>query len=84
MRQVIEALNDIKGKNVNIYTNHKLFGNQHIKMKFEPETVIGLGFRCGEQVICIDKNEIVDFFVEDGKIVINGKLMTITIVKARQ
>ena len=83
MRQIIKALNDIKGKDVNIYTNHKIFGKQHIKMEFEPETEIGVGFRCRDQVIYMDNNEIVDFSIEDGKVIINGEMMSIIIVEAR-
>lgn len=81
MREIIKSLNGIKGENVNIHTVHKLFGEQHIEMKFKPETEIGLGFHCKEQVIYIDNDDVIDYCVEDDKIVINGSMMCITIVK---
>ena len=81
MRQLIEALREIKGQNVNIYTEHKLFGKQHLKMKLEPEIEIGLGFHYKDQVIYIDKNEMVDYYIDDNKIVINGTMMCISIIK---
>lgn len=81
MRQIIEALKEIKNTDVNIYTDHKIFGKQHVAIKFEPEVEIGLGFHCKEQIIYIDKEDIVDYYIEDDKIVINGTLMSITIVK---
>lgn len=81
MGQIIEALKGLRGKNVNIYTDHKLFGKQHIQMKFEPETEIGLGFRCKEQVIYINNNDIINYCIEGNKIIINGKLMRISIIE---
>lgn len=67
--------------NVDIHTEHKLFGKQHIQMKFVPETEIGLGFRCNEQIIYIDNDNLVDYYVENDKVIINGKMMSIKIVK---
>lgn len=81
MKKIIEALQEIKGTNVNIYTEHKLFGKQHIKMQFEPETEIGLGFHCRDQVVYIDHEDVVDYCIEDKSIIINGKMMKITIIK---
>ena len=43
MRQLIDALKEIKRKNVDIYTEHKFFDKQHIQMKFVPETEAGCG-----------------------------------------
>lgn len=80
MRQLIDALKEIKGKNVDIYTEHKLFDKQHIQMKFVPETEVGWGFRVYGQVICIDKDDIVSYEIENGKIIINGSKMTIKII----
>ena len=45
MRQLIDALKEMKGKTGDIYTGHKLFGKQHIQMKFVPEIEAGWGFR---------------------------------------
>ena len=80
MRQLIDALKEIKGKNVDIYTEHKLFDKQHIQMKFVPETEAGCGFRVHGQAICIDKDDVVSYEVCDGKVVINGNMMTIKII----
>lgn len=80
MRQLIDALKEIKGKNVDIYTEHKLFDKQHIQMKFVPETEAGWGFRVYGQAICIDKDDIVSYEIENGKIIINGSKMTIKII----
>ena len=80
MGQIIEALYGIKGKKVNVYTDHKLFGTQHINMVFDPETGLGLGFKCKGQSIYVDMDDIVSCNVEDGKIVINGSMMSILIV----
>ena len=81
MRQLIDALNGLKGKYVNIFTEHKLFGGQHIRMQFEPETEIGLGFRCRGQVIYINKNDISGWNVLRGEIVLRGSMMSIRIVE---
>lgn len=80
MRQLIDALKEIKGKNVDIYTEHKLFDKQHIQMKFVPETEVGWGFRVYGQAICIDKDDIVSYEIENGKIIVNGSKMTIKII----
>lgn len=80
MRQLIDALKEIKGKNVDIYTEHKLFDKQHIQMKFVPETEERWGFRVHGQAIYIDKDDVVSYEVDDGRIVINGNRMTIKII----
>ena len=81
MRQIIDALKDLKGKYVDVYIEHKIFGNQHIKVEFDPEIEKGLGFRCKDQVIYVDKGEYVNGYVKDDIIFINGTLMSITIIK---
>lgn len=80
MRKLIDVLKETEGKEVNIYTNHKLFGKQHIQMKLVPETEIGFGFRARGQAIYIDKDDIVGYVVRNGEIIINGKMMTIKII----
>lgn len=80
MREIIEALNILNGKDVNIYTKHKLFGEQHIVMKFVPETAVGVGFRCKDQIIYIDADDVVSCQVENGQVIINGNMMQIIIV----
>lgn len=80
MRQLIDALKEMKGKTADIYTEHKLFDKQHIQMKFVPETEAGCGFRVYGQAIYIDKDDVVSYEVDDGRIVINGNRMTIKII----
>lgn len=80
MRQLIDALKEIEGENTDIYTNHKLFGGQHIQMKFVPEIEAGWGFRVHGQAIYIDKDDVVSYEVDDGRIIINGNRMTIKII----
>lgn len=80
MRQLIDALKEIEGENVNIYTEHKLFGKQHIQMKFVPETEVGWGFRVRGQAIYIDKDDVVSYDINNGKVEIKGKMMTIKII----
>lgn len=81
MREIIEALQNLKGKEVDIHTKHKLFGSQHIRVVFEPEIETGFGFRFKEQTIYIDKNEIVDYCIEKHKITFEDKLMCIHITE---
>lgn len=81
MVELIEALEAIRGREVDIYTRHKLFGDQHIQVRFSPETEVGLGFRCNEQIIYINEDDIIDYIVSNGEIIINGNMMTIKIVK---
>lgn len=80
MRQLIDALKEIEGKNTDVYTEHKLFGGQHIQMKFVPETEAGWGFRVRGQAIYIDKDDVVSYEVDDRRVVINGNMMTIKII----
>lgn len=80
MREIIEALKGMEGEMVDIYTRHKLFDKQHIQMKFVPETEVGWGFRVYGQAIYIDKDDVVSYEVDDGRIVINGNRMTIKII----
>lgn len=81
MREIIEALQALKGKDVDIYTAHALFGKQHLQMKLEPETSMGVGFRCKEQAIYIKYDDIVNYQIDDKGIIINGNLMRIIITK---
>ena len=82
MRQkIVKELNKIKGQDVKIYIDHKLFGKQQIEMSFNPETELGVGFRCKNQSIYINENDIVGFEINDHSITINGDLMHICIKK---
>ena len=76
-----QALNELKGKFVDIYTGHILFGDQHLQMQFDPETELGFGFRCRGQAIYIKEDEIVNCYAEEKEIFIESKLMYIKIVK---
>jgi hypothetical protein len=80
VRDLIEALESIRGKSVNIYTKHKLFGDQHIQTKFIPEIKKGFGF-CGiEESVYVRQNEIIDYYTANNEIIINGTNMQIKIV----
>ena len=82
MRQrIVEELNKIKGQDVKIYIDHKLFGKQQIKMVFDPETELGIGFRCKNQSIYINEADIVDCEINEYSVIINGDLMCIRIEK---
>lgn len=81
MREIIEALNGLKGKQVDIYTKHLLYGKQHIEMAFEPEVWLGLGFKCGEQTIYVKHDEVICNCVTENEIYIGGELMSIKIVR---
>ena len=81
MREIIKALNLLTGEFVDIYTDHKLFGKQHIQMQFEPETELGSGFRCKGQRIYIDHDDVTGYTITNEKIVVYSKLMRITIIK---
>lgn len=82
MRQrIVEELNKIKGQDVKIYIDHKLFGKQQIEMAFDPETELGVGFRCKNQSIYINENDIINYEINDNSIVVNGELMCIRIEK---
>ena len=79
MITIIDALKNMEGKQVSISTEHKLFGNQNISMVFEPETEIGLGFHCKNQVIYIDKEDARFYDITKDEICIEGELMRIVI-----
>lgn len=81
MREIIRALNGFKGETVDIYTDHKLFGKQHIVMDFDPETDAGLGFRCKGQAIYVDNGDIDSCCADSKVIVIVGSVMSIVVVK---
>lgn len=80
MRQLIDALKEIEGANVDIHTEHKLFGKQHIQMKFIPETEAGWGFRARGQAIYINKDDVVSYDINNRKVEIKGKMMSIKII----
>lgn len=75
MATLINALKKIEGEQVSIHTEHKLFGSQNICIKFKPETETGVGFHCKDQVIYMDKDDIVGYDIIDNEILINGSLM---------
>ncbi len=79
MVELIEALEAIRGREVDIYTEHMLFENQHIKGKFVPESNIGFGFRFNGQTIYINEDDVVDYVIKNKEIIINGNMMTIKI-----
>ena len=80
LRNMRQALNAKRGKKVNVYIEHKLFGKQHLVLdRFEPETEIGYGFHVGGQCIYIEKEDVLDWKVVHGTIMIQGKMMSIVI-----
>lgn len=81
MIELTDALEQMRGEYVDIYTKHRFFGSQHIQMKFDPETEKGFGFHAKGQSIYIGYNEIVGYDIENSKVIVNGKDMTIEIIK---
>lgn len=81
MTKLTDALEKIRGEYVDIYTKHRFFGSQHIQMKFDPETEKGFGFHCKGQSIYIGDNEIVEYDIENSKVIINGNDISIEIIK---
>lgn len=79
MTTIINALKNIKGRQARVYIDHQLFGKQNICLKFQPETEIGLGFHCNDQIIYIEKNDVLGYNITDNEIAINGSLMNIKI-----
>ncbi len=81
MIELTDALEQMRGEYVDIYTKHRFFGSQHIQMKFDPETQKGFGFHCKGQSIYIGDNEVVGYNIENSKVIVKGKDMTIEIVQ---
>lgn len=82
MKKIKDALEDMKGKQVDIYTKHYLFDNQHIKSSnFIPITDLGIGFKHKNQNIYIKENEVESYDVREDRIIINGKHFIIMVVK---
>ena len=79
MMELKEVLEKMKGEYVNIYTRHRLFGTQHIRMRFDPEIELGYGFRCKGQSIYIRENELVDYLIIDNRVIIIGENIEINI-----
>lgn len=75
MITLINALKNIEGRQVKISTEHQLFGSQSVCMEYKPETEIGFGFHCKDQVIYIDKDDVVSYSITDNEITIDGSLM---------
>lgn len=77
-----DALNIMKGKHIDIYTEHNLFDDQHIEvLNFIPITDRGIGFKHGKQNIYIEETEIKSYSIEGNRISINGERLIITMVK---
>lgn len=81
MIKLTDALENMKGECVDIYTKHRLFGDQHIQTKFYPETEIGFGFHCKGQVICITDKDYIGYSIGRDMIIIYGNNMNIKIIK---
>ena len=82
MEELKQALKEMKGKNVNIRTRHRLFGENNIKCKhFVPVTENGAGFEFRDQTIYIKYNDINSYEIEKCKVTINGNGCSIEVVK---
>jgi len=82
MIKIKDALEDMKGQHVDIYTKHYLFDDQHIKSSnFIPITDIGIGFKHKNQKIYIKYDEIESYDIKDDRIIINGNNFIIMVLK---
>lgn len=82
MKNIKDALENMGGEQVDIYTKHYLFDGQHIESQsFLPITDIGVGFKYKNQKIYIKYDEIESYNVKADRIIINGKGFIIMIVK---
>jgi hypothetical protein len=76
-----ENIMQFKGKTVRTYINHKLYGNQKVKLyNFRPlYTDNKIGFTIGEQEIFLYLNEIENMELSKNVLKITGKLQEIII-----
>lgn len=82
MIKIKDALEDMKGHHVDIYTKHCLFDDQHIKSSnFIPVTDIGIGFKHKDQYIYIKNDEVETYDVKNDRIIVYGKGFSIMVVK---
>ena len=82
MTKIKDALEDMKGQHVDIYTKHYLFDSQYIKSSnFIPVTDIGIGFKHKDQKIYIKKDEIESYNIKEDRIIINGNNFIIMVIK---
>lgn len=80
MNELIVELNKIKNCEVDIFTYHIFFGEQHIKAKFLPYVNNGIGFYFKDQKIYIKHDEFIGWSKKNNSININGKKMNIIII----
>ena len=82
IKEFIETLKRINGKNVWIHVAHDLYGNQNLKCAFQLlNDEERLGFSLEEQEIYINKNEIKNVGVQDNLFYFTDDLMCIKIRK---
>lgn len=82
MKKIKDALEDMKGQHVDIYTKHYLFDDQHIEsINFIPITDIGIGFKHKDQKIYIKNDEIETYDAKENKVIVHGKGFTIMVEK---
>ena len=82
MEKLKRALEEMKGENVNIHTLHRLFGEDNIECRhFIPVIEKGAGFEFRNQMIYILYNNIISYYVQKYKIIINGNNCKIEITK---
>lgn len=82
MKKLRDALKDMEGQQVDIYTKHYLFDDQHIESSnFIPIIDLGVGFKHKNQNIYIKNEEIETYDVKDDRIIFHGNGFTIMVVK---
>lgn len=76
-----ENIMQFEGKKVKVYSYHKIYGNQELKIrKFHPIcTPEKVGFKTNNQEIYIDFQDIVGLEYKDTSLKIIGKLMELLI-----
>lgn len=76
-----ENIMQFEGKKVKVYSYHKIYGNQELKIrKFHPiYTPEKVGFKTNNQEIYIDFQDIIGWECKDTSLKIIGKLMELLI-----
>ena len=82
MRELIEGLKGIEGKNVYINIGHKLYGDQNVKCAFHiVNNEEHLGFSINEQEIYLDKDKICNIGIKDDLYYFSDEIMCLNIRK---
>lgn len=65
IKELIEAMYEVKGEDAEISIFHKLYGEQKLRCEFNPILDERIGFNIKGQCIYIDKNKIIKIRLED-------------------